>query len=106
MTKKIIFYIFLFFCFILNVVIDFNVKNYVELLEECFEKNITLTANLHMLICSIIAFISILILLDILLVFYKKQEQNKGINFKTEDRNLWDSKLDERKRDAASIRFQ
>lgn len=103
MTKKIIFYIFLFFCFILNVVIDFNVKNYVELLEKCFEKNITLTANLHMLICFIIAFISILILLDILLVFYKKQEQNKGINFKTEDRNLWNSKLDERKRDAASI---
>lgn len=106
MTKKITFYIFLFFCFILNIVLDFNVKKYIELLEKCFEKNITLTANLHMLICSIIALISILILLDILLVFYKKQEQNKGINFKTEDRNIWDSKLDERKRDAASIGLQ
>ena len=75
MTKKITFYIFLFFCFILNIVLDFNVKKYIELLEKCFEKNITLTANLHMLICSIIALISILILLDILLVFYKKQMQ-------------------------------
>ena len=85
MTKKITFYIFLFFCFILNIVLDFNVKKYIELLEKCFEKNITLTANLHMLICSIIALISIFIVIDILLVLYKKNYQNKGINFKHED---------------------
>ena len=65
--------------------LDFNVKNYIEVLEKCFGRNIIITNNLYMLICLIIAIISVLIILDILLVFYKKQEQNKGINFKTED---------------------
>ena len=41
--------------------------------------------SLYALICFIIAFISILIILDILLVLFKKQTENKGINFKTED---------------------
>lgn len=85
MIKKICFYIFLFFCLILNIVIDFNIKNYIDVLNLCFEKNIVLTNNLYALICSIIAFISILIILDILLVLFKKKDENKGINFKTED---------------------
>lgn len=85
MVKKICFGIFLFFCLILNIVIDFNIKNYFLTLEKCFEKNISLTNNLYASICFIIAFISILIVLDILLVLFKKKEQNKGINFKTED---------------------
>lgn len=85
MVKKICFGIFLFFCLILNIVIDFNIKNYFLILEKCFEKNISLTNNLYASICFIIAFISILIILDILLVLFKKQEENKGINFKTED---------------------
>lgn len=85
MVKKICFGIFLFFCLILNIVIDFNIKNYFLTLERCFEKNISLTNNLYASICFIIAFISILIILDILLVLFKKQEENKGINFKTED---------------------
>lgn len=85
MIKKICFYIFLFFCLILNIVIDFNIKNYFLVLSECFEKNIVLNGNLYALICVIFALISILIVLDILLVFFKKQEVNKGINFKSED---------------------
>lgn len=85
MVKKICFGIFLFFCLILNIVIDFNIKNYFLILEKCFEKNISLTNNLYASICFIIAFISILIILDALLVLFKKQEENKGINFKTED---------------------
>lgn len=85
MVKKICFGIFLFFCLILNIVIDFNIKNYFLTLEKCFEKNISLTNNLYASICFIIAFISILIILDILLILFKKQEENKGINFKTED---------------------
>lgn len=76
---------FLFFCLILNIIIDFNIKNYFLILEKCFEKNISLTNNLYASICFIIAFISILIVLDILLVLFKKQEENKGIKFKTED---------------------
>ena len=85
MIKKICFSMFLFFCLILNIVIDFNIKNYFLTLEKCFEKNISLTNNLYASICFIIAFISILIVLDILLILFKKQEENKGINFKTED---------------------
>ena len=85
MTKKICFYIFLFFCLILNIVIDCNIKNYFIVLEKCFGKNIVLTSNLYALICFIIALISILIVLDILLALFKKQEENKGIKIKTED---------------------
>lgn len=85
MTKKICFYIFLFFCLILNIVIDCNIKNYFIVLEKCFGKNIVLTSNLYALICFVIALISILIVLDILLVLFKKQEENKGIKIKTED---------------------
>lgn len=85
MIKKVCFYIFLFFCLILNIIIDFNIKNYFEILNKCFEKNIVVSNSLYALICFIIAFISILIVLDILLVLFKKQTENKGINFKTED---------------------
>lgn len=85
MVKKICFGMFLFFCLILNIVIDFNIKNYFLTLEKCFDKNISLANNLYASICFIIAFISILIVLDILLVLFKKQEENKGINFKIED---------------------
>ncbi len=85
MIKKICFAIFLFFCFILNIIIDFNVKNYFKILSQCFGKNIILTNNLYILICFIIALISIFIILDILLVLFKKENENKGINFKTED---------------------
>ena len=85
MIKKICFYIFLFFCLILNIIIDFNIKNYFEILNKCFGKNIVLTNNFYVFICFIIALISILLSLDILLVLFKKVDQNKGINFKTED---------------------
>ena len=85
MTKKICFCIFLFFCLILNIVIDCNIKNYFIVLEKCFGKNIVLTSNLYALICFIIALISILIALDILLILFKKENENKGIKIKEED---------------------
>ncbi len=85
MVKRICFYIFLFFCFILNIILDFNIKNYIEILNKCFQKNIILTSNLYITICFINALISILIIIDILLVLFKKQDKNKGINFKSED---------------------
>lgn len=85
MTKKIFFYIFLFFCLILNIVIDCNIKNYFIVLEKCFGKNIVLTSNLYALICFIIALILILIVLDILLILFKKENENKGIKIKEED---------------------
>ena len=85
MVKKICFYIFLFFCFILNIILDLNINSYIKILNECFQKNIILTNNLYIVICVIIALISILIILDILLVLFKKQNENKGINFKSDD---------------------
>lgn len=85
MIKKICFYIFLFFCLILNIVLDINIKNYISILNICFERDILLTNNLYVLICFIIALISIFIIIDILLVLFKKENENKGINFKTED---------------------
>lgn len=85
MIKKICFYIFLFFCLILNIVIDITIKNYVLVLEKCFGKSIALDGKIYALICFIIALVSILIVADILLVLKKKSDENKGINFKTED---------------------
>lgn len=85
MIKKVCFGIFLFFCLILNIIIDCNIKNYFEILNKCFGKNIVLSNNLFALICFIIASISVLIILDILLVLFKNSSQNKGINFKVED---------------------
>ncbi len=85
MVKKICFGIFLFFCLILNIVIDINIKNYIDILNICFNKNIIITNNIYTLICFIIALISILITIDILFVIHIKPKQNKGIKFKIED---------------------
>ena len=85
MIKKVCFYIFLFFCLLLNIIIDINIKNYFEILKKCFGDRIILTNNLYVFICVIIALISFFMVLDILLVLYKKNDQNKGINFKPED---------------------
>ena len=85
MNKKICFYILLFFCLLLNIIVDINIKNYFNILVECFSDNIVLTNNLYAIICIIIALISILIVVDILLVIYNKNSQNKGIKFKTDD---------------------
>lgn len=85
MIKKICFYIISFFLLLLNIFIDLNIKRYFLLLEKCFGTEIILSNNLYALICVTIALISILIVLDILLVLFKKQEVNKGINFKSED---------------------
>jgi type IV secretory pathway TraG/TraD family ATPase VirD4 len=85
MIKKICFYIFLFFCLILNIVIDINIKNYFYILNLCFGKNIILTSRLYAVICVIIALISFFIIIDILLVLLKGKTENKGIKFKTED---------------------
>ena len=85
MIKKICFYIFLFLFFILNAVIILNIKNYIEILNICFNKNIILTNKLYAVICVVIVIISIFIILDISLIVFKKKDENKGVNFKTED---------------------
>lgn len=85
MIKKICFYIFLFLFFILNVVIILNIKNYIEILNICFNKNIIVTNKLYAVIYVVIVLISIFIMLDILLITLKKENENKGIIFKPEN---------------------
>lgn len=85
MFKKSILYIFVFLFLILNIIIDTKLNNYIKILEIIFNRKIYLTINLYSLICLIFAFISILIMLDIILVFKKEKIENKGINFKPED---------------------
>lgn len=68
-----------------NIILDINIKGYFNILNICFEKNLVVSYRLYVLICFVIALISILIVIDILLVLFKKQDENKGINFKTED---------------------
>lgn len=85
MIKKISFYIFLLFCLILNIVVDLNIKNYFEILKKCFGQDIVLNTKLYTFICVIIALISIFVMLDILLVTYKKNDENNGIKFKVKD---------------------
>ena len=83
MAKKIFLYVSIFVIFILNIILDINIKNYINVLNICFEKNIVLTNFYYTVICSIIAIISILLSIK-LVVFYKKDEI-KGIKLKSED---------------------
>lgn len=85
MIKKVIFYIFLFLFLIINIFIILNVKNYIEIINICFNKNIIPTNKLYATICIIIVLISIFIMLDILLITLKKENENKGIIFKPEN---------------------
>lgn len=85
MTKKIIFYSSIVFLIILNILLDINIQNYINILNECFNKNIIINQFYYAFICFIIAFISLLIVIGIKLVVYYKNDEIKGINLKTED---------------------
>ena len=85
MSKKVCFYIVLFFCIFLNIVFELNIKNYFSVLRNCFGKNIILTTKLFILICVIFGFISIFLLIDILLVVYYGKIENKGLKIKKDD---------------------
>lgn len=85
MTKKIIFYSSIVFLIILNILLDINIQNYINILNECFNKNIIINQFYYAFICFIIAFISFLIVIGIKLVVYYKNNEIKGINLKTED---------------------
>lgn len=85
MIKKIGFYMVVVLFLIINVVIDVNIKWYFGVLNECLGDRGLLTTKLYIQICFVIALISILLILDILLVFRKNKDENKGIKFKEED---------------------
>ena len=85
MTRKILFYSSIVFLIILNILLDINIDNYINILKECFNKSIVITRFNYAFICSIIAFISLLIVVVIKLVIYSKNHEIKGINLKTDD---------------------
>lgn len=71
MIKKVCFYIFLFFCLTLNIILDFNISNYFKILELCFGITLSLSTNLYIRICIIIAIITVFIILNVILVCLK-----------------------------------
>lgn len=85
MTRKILFYSSIVFLIILNILLDINIDNYINILNECFNKSIVITRFNYAFICSIIAFISLLIIVVIKLVIYSRNDEIKGINLKTDD---------------------
>lgn len=88
MTKKIIFYASVVVLIIVNILIDTNVNNYIEILNKCFNKEITLTNFYYAIICLVIAFITVLFIIAIRLVVFYKKEEIKGIKLKSEDRYI------------------
>ena len=88
MTKKIIFWTTTVVLIIVNILIDTNINNYVEILNNCFNKEIVLTNFYYALICTIIAVITVLLVITIKLVVFYKKEEIKGIKLKSEDRNI------------------
>ena len=85
MTRKIILCLSVICLVIINIVLDMNINNYINLLNNCFSINVVLIDFYYTLICSIIAFISILIIIVIKLVVFYKKDEIKGINLKSED---------------------
>ena len=78
MIKKIIFYASIAILIIVNILVDFNINKYIEILNRCFNKNILLSNFYYTLICVIFAFISILIIINIKLIVYYKKDEIKG----------------------------
>jgi len=83
--KRVLFYIVLLLLTIIYLIVIFNLKNYFEILNLCFDKNIVLTPKLNISICFIFGFICVLFTLDILLVLYNGKIENKGLKIKKED---------------------
>lgn len=85
MIKKIIIYLSFFFLAFLNIIIDLNIKNYVLVLEKCFDRTIILSQKYNVLIIAILALISILIYISVLLAVFKNKEAQNGIKLKSKE---------------------
>ncbi len=85
MIKKIVVYISFFFLLFLNIILDLNIRNYISLLEKCFNRNIFLSTKYNGLISIVFALISTLIYIVTLLAVFKNKEAQKGIKLKTEN---------------------
>lgn len=85
MIKKIIFYLSLFFCVMENIIVDINIRNYIEIINKCFNRNIYISNKTYAFICFINAIISILIMICIKLIVENKQDEIKGFKLKPDD---------------------
>ena len=85
MNKKVIIYIVSITIMILNLIIYVNINSYIDILNRCFNQNITISNMCYSSICFIIALISILIIICIKLVIYYEKDEIKGIELKKED---------------------
>lgn len=85
MNRKVIVNIAFFFLTFLNILLDFNLKNYYKILNSCFNKAFCLNQFSYCAICLIIAFISILMFISIKLIVQNEKDEIKGIKFKTND---------------------
>lgn len=73
MNKKNIIYILSIMLGILNLILDFNINSYIKILNKCFNQNIIVNNLYYAIICSIIALISILIMVCIKLLSVTKK---------------------------------
>lgn len=85
MNKKIIFNLLIIIFIILNIILDFNINNYIKILNECFHQEISISNLNYGIICFIIAFIFIFYIIVIKLIIFYKKDEIKGIKFKNED---------------------
>ena len=85
MNRKVL-YMLLFFFILFNLIFDFNINNYFNIINLCFSKNIILTTKLYASICAIFCLISCFLVIDILLVIYKGKTENKGLKIKKDDK--------------------
>lgn len=85
MNKKIIFNLLIIIFIILNIILDFNINNYIKILNECFHQEIYISNLNYGIICFIIAFIFIFYIIVIKLIIFYKKDEIKGIKFKNED---------------------
>jgi len=85
MIKKIIKYVSFFFLLFLNIILNFNIKNYLNILEKCFNRNIIIDTKYHVIISIILALISILIYIGTLLITFRNKTLQNGIKINSED---------------------
>ena len=85
MIRKTFLYLAEIMLIIINIVLDFNINNYIDLLNECFSKNIVLSNFNYGIICFIICLISVLIGLALKLIILNKKDERRGIVLKKDD---------------------
>lgn len=85
MNKKVIANVALFFLLINYLVIILNLKSYFKVLSNCFDREISLSVILYVVISSIIALIFIFIFIVTKLLVKNEKDEIKGIKLKLED---------------------